>query len=71
MVTTFSLLTCSLVFGQAPDRQEWLLAPQYAPGLELVYGGSYVEKSLIPNVQHRKEYRLETTILIMDGAARQ
>ncbi len=70
MVTTLTLLTWSLTVGQAPDRSEWLLAPQYVPGWELTYAGSYKEKSLIPGVEHRREYRLETTLLVLEASPR-
>jgi hypothetical protein len=64
------LVTWALTLGQLPDRSEWLVAPQYVPGLELVYSGSYLEKSLIPSVEHKREYRLETTVFVMDRAPR-
>src|SRR5262245_5182256 len=62
-----TLLGCALTIGQVPDRADWLLAPQYVQGVELVYSGAYVEKSLIPGVEHKREYRLENTIFIMDN----
>lgn len=64
------LVTWALTLGQLPDRSEWLLAPQYVPGLELVYSGSHTEKSLIPSVEYKREYRLETTVFVMDATPR-
>src|SRR5262249_24360314 len=70
MVTSLCLIACSLTVGQAPDRTEYLLAPQLAQGQEFVYKGGYVEESLIPNVQHRQEYALEAQILILQANRR-
>jgi peroxiredoxin len=70
MVTSFCLIACALTAGQALDRAEWLLAPQLAPGLELVYLGNYTEEALIPNVQYQQQYRLETQILVLEAGQR-
>src|SRR5438128_9734172 len=64
------LVTWALTLGQLPDRSEWLLAPQYVPGLELVYSGSHSEKSLIPSVEYKREYRLETNVFVMESTPR-
>ena len=66
MVTSVCLIACALTLGQAGDRPEW----QLAPGLELAYAGSYLEESLIPNVQHQRHYRLETTLLVLGAKAK-
>ena len=69
-MVTFLVLSCALTLGQTGDRAEWQLAPQLAPGLELVYQGTYLEESLIPNVQHQRRYKLETTLLVLDAKTR-
>lgn len=77
MLTTLGLFTCALAMGQSPtagqspDRTEVHIAPQYTAGLELVYSGTYTEKSLIPNVQHRRDYRLEATLFFLESSPRQ
>src|SRR5262245_47492767 len=70
-----TLLGCALTLGQmplgqVPDRSEWLLAPQYVKGVELVYTGAYSERSLMPGIEHKREYRLENTIFLMDTNGR-
>ena len=67
MIQSICLLTCVLAAGQATDKAEWQLTPQLTPGLELVYSGSYVEESLIPNVAHQTLYRLDANLLVLDG----
>lgn len=71
MVTSFCFLTCALAIGQAPERGAWQIAPQLAPGLELVYSGTYAEENLIPNVQFKRQYKLETTLFVLEGGPRQ
>src|SRR5438105_293249 len=66
-----SLLGFALTVGQVPDRSEWRVAPQYVPGVELVYTGLYTEKSLIPGVEHKREYRLDNTLFIMGSSGKQ
>lgn len=68
--TSLCLIACALTVGQAPDRTEWVLAPQLAQGLELVYQGGYIEEPLIPNVQHKQEYKLETQIFVLQANKR-
>jgi peroxiredoxin len=63
------LLIGALTLGQPTSRSEWQLAPQLAPGLELVYSGSYTEETLIPNVQFQRQYRLETLVFVLDAGA--
>ena len=57
MNTACCLLMGALTLGQTTSRSEWQLAPQLAPGLELVYEGTYTEETLIPNVQFQRQYR--------------
>lgn len=70
MLASIYLLSCALTVGQANDRAEWQLTPQLTPGLELVYRGSFVDESLIPNVQHHRQYHLETNVLVLDAKAK-
>src|SRR5439155_13721792 len=70
MVTSLCLIACAMAVGQAPDRTEFLLAPQLAQGQELVYKGGYIEESLVPNVQHRQEYGLEAHIFVLQANKR-
>lgn len=65
MATSVCLLVCALTLGQSADRGNWQLAPRFSPGLELVYAGSYVEESLIPNVQYQRHYRLGACVLVV------
>jgi len=70
MFTTICFLSCAVSLGQATDRADWQLTPQLSPGLELVYAGSYVEQSLIPNVQHHRQFAIEANVLVLDGGAK-
>jgi peroxiredoxin len=70
MIQTICLLSCVLAAGQATDRADWQLTPQLAPGLELVYSGTYVEESLIPNVAHQTLYRLDANLLVLDAGTK-
>jgi peroxiredoxin len=69
-MTFFCLLAGAIALGQVGDRADAGLAPQLAPGLELVYTGTYAEESLIPNVQFVRQYRLHTHVLVLEAAAR-
>jgi peroxiredoxin len=69
MVTSLCLFTCALTLGQPQGQPGWQLAPRLFPGLELVYSGTYKEEALIPGVQFQRSYRLETTMLVLDGPA--
>jgi peroxiredoxin len=64
------LFASALLLGQAGDRTDGSLMPQLAPGLELVYAGTYLEESLIPNVQFQRHYRLDTNLLVLDARLR-
>src|SRR4051794_21075892 len=67
MGITICLAACALALGQTPDRGAWSINPQLAPGLELVYSGTFTEKSVIPNVQTERTYRLENHIFVTGG----
>jgi peroxiredoxin len=71
MVTSICLLACSLTVGQVLERGDWQLSPQLSRGLELVYSGTYLDESLAPNVHYQKQYRLETTLLVLEAAKSQ
>lgn len=62
------LLVSALLLGQAADRPEWLLVPQYSQGQELIYKGSCTEESLVPGVQHQRQYALEVMLFLYDTA---
>jgi hypothetical protein len=66
-MNSICLFTCLLATGQAPDRGEWLLAPQLQTGLELVYSGTCTEESLVPHVVFQRQYRLELNILTLSA----
>lgn len=68
MIRSILLLSCALTLSQGADRADWVLTPQLVPGLELVYNGTYVEESLIPNVQHQRVYHLEANVLVLDAS---
>ena len=70
MIKSILFLSFALTLGQATDRTEWQLAPQLAPGLEFVYRGTYIEESLIPNVQYQRHYRLESNLFILDAGSK-
>lgn len=67
MGISITFLTCALALGQMGERGDWQLSPQLAPGLELVYHGTYVEESLIPNVQFQRHYQMQTYVLVLDS----
>jgi peroxiredoxin len=66
MVATLCLLTCALAPGQSADRADWVLLPRLERGQELVYRGSFTERSLAPNVQFERGYRLEANLFVLD-----
>ncbi|MCI0641147.1 MAG: peroxiredoxin family protein [Gemmataceae bacterium] len=70
MVHPLCLVTCVMALGQAPERSEFLLAPQLSVGLELVYQGVFVDEALVPNVQYQRQYRLETTLFVLESNRR-
>jgi peroxiredoxin len=70
MVAKLCLLTCVLAAGQSADRADWLLLPRLARGQELVYRGSFSERSLIPNVQFERAHRLEANLLVLEERPR-
>jgi peroxiredoxin len=69
MITSICLLSCALTLAQG-ERADWQLSPQLSSGLELVYSGVYLEESLIPNVQHQRQYRLEANVLVLDAGVK-
>lgn len=71
MQLSLCLLSCALALAQTGDRADWQLAPQLAQGMELVYRGTYSEETLIPNVQHQRQYRLETILFVLGGSTKQ
>ena len=58
------LLTISLTQGQTYERPEFPLRVQLTAGQELVYRGTSVEQSLIPGVQHQRQYALEAIYFV-------
>jgi peroxiredoxin len=70
MVANICLLTCALAAGQSAGRADWLLLPQFARGQELVYRGTFTERSLAPNVLFERTYRLETNLFVMENLAK-
>ncbi|MCS7046394.1 MAG: TlpA family protein disulfide reductase [Gemmataceae bacterium] len=70
MKTTLHLFVCAGLLGQPTSRSEWQLAPQLAPGLELVYSGTFQEESLVPHVQFQRTFHLDTRLLVLDGSSR-
>jgi hypothetical protein len=69
MITSILLLS-ALTLAQGPDRADWQLTPQLSPGLELVYSGTYVEETLIPHVQHQRQYALEANLLVLEAGVK-
>jgi len=67
VVTSLCLLTCGLALGQPLERSEFQLAPHLAPGLELVYSGTFSEEALIPGVKFERTYRLDATVFVLES----
>src|SRR5690242_14378040 len=67
MAISICLLACALTTGQVLERGDWQLAPRLARGLELTYAGTCTEESLIPKVQFQRQYRLQTTLFVLDA----
>ena len=63
-------LTClaagALTLAQPAGRNEWLLLPQLARGQEFTYSGWFTEERITGGVTARCEYRLESTLLVLD-----
>jgi hypothetical protein len=68
MIASICLITCNLALGQLPDRGEWQLVPRLVTGMELIYGGSYVEEELGPHVNYQRRYRLDATLFVLESA---
>jgi peroxiredoxin len=68
MVKSICIVACSLTMGQLVERGDWQLSPNLPRGQELVYTGTYLEEALAPNVKHHKQYRLETTLFVLDAS---
>jgi hypothetical protein len=68
-MSSLCLMVLSVGLGQAYDRNEWLLAPQFIPGVELVYRGVCIEQNLVPGVQHQRQYDLEMILLMQNQTA--
>lgn len=69
MKSTLLLLAIGCALGQR-DGGEWVLTPQLAPGVELVYSGTCTEESLLPGVQYQRTYRIDNHLFVLavDGA---
>jgi hypothetical protein len=67
MQTSSLLLILSLALGQPGSSAEWVLSPRLSPGLELAYSGDLIEESLLPNVQFQRTWRVESTVLVLEG----
>ncbi len=70
MTSTLILLAMGCALGQpAPANPalatEWVLAPQLAAGVELVYSGTCTEESLLPGVQYQRTYRIDNHLLVL------
>jgi peroxiredoxin len=70
VVTALGLGACALIRAQSPGRGEWLLLPQLARGQEFTYSGSYTEETVVAGVRRPRTYRLESTLLVLDGSAK-
>ncbi len=57
----------ALTLAQGPGRGEWLLLPQLARGQEFTYSGTYTEETVEAGVRRPRSYRLESTLLVLDG----
>src|ERR1700677_2032803 len=68
-MSSLCLIALSLSLGQTFDRPEWALAPAFIPGVELVYRGTCTEQSLVPGVQHQRQYDLEMILLMQNKTA--
>jgi peroxiredoxin len=66
MVKSLCFLAWSLTCAQVVERGDWQLSPQFLRGHEFVYSGTYLEESIAANVRHQKQYRLETTLFVLD-----
>jgi peroxiredoxin len=66
MVTNLFLLACALATGQPAAQADWLLTPQFVRGQELLYRGTFSERSLAPYVLFERSYRLETNLFVVD-----
>ncbi|MBX9677259.1 MAG: peroxiredoxin family protein [Gemmataceae bacterium] len=70
MQTQALLLILSLAVGQPSSSAEWVLSPHLTPGLELTYSGDVVEESLLPSVQFQRTWRVESTVLVLEGTGK-
>ncbi|MFN4257964.1 MAG: peroxiredoxin family protein [Gemmataceae bacterium] len=67
-VLTVFLLACLVAPSQTPaaEPSAWLLTPRLQRGQELVYQGIFSEETSSGAVEFRRDYRLETRVLVMD-----
>ncbi len=68
MKSSLILLSLALGFGQS-NGGEWVLTPQLAAGVELVYSGTSTEESLLPGVQYTRTYRIDNHLLVLAAEA--
>jgi peroxiredoxin len=61
------LAVAALTLAQPAGRNEWLLLPQLARGQEFTYNGWFTEERITGGVRARCEYRLESTLLVLDS----
>ncbi len=67
---TLCLVTCAAAAAQAPGRNDWLLLPQLVRGQEFTYSGWFIEEKTDAGVQNQRTYKLESSLLVLGGAAK-
>lgn len=65
MIASFCLIGLALAPAQSASS-DWLLAPRWSRGQEMVYQGAYLEESLGKGVQFTRSYQLQHRIFVLD-----
>src|SRR5262249_12930462 len=75
MLAQFLPLACTLALAQPLERaqpierSDWLLAPRFNQGLELVYRGTVTLEALGQGTRFAHCYQLENRIFVLDKSA--
>ena len=68
MIATLSLISL-LAVAQPPERSDWLLTARLGRAQELVYKGTYDEQSVGGDVEFRRTYWVQGSVLVLDATA--
>jgi peroxiredoxin len=68
MIATLSLISL-LAVGQPPERSDYLLTTRLGRAQELVYKGTYDEQSAGGEVEFRRTYWMQASVIVLESTA--